>query len=47
MEMGLITRCWDILYLAPPLVVTPEEIDHMVEIIDHALGWFEEEVGVE
>lgn len=36
-ERGLITRVWDVLHLAPPLVVTTEEIDRMVAIIDECL----------
>lgn len=36
-EKGLITRVWDVLHLAPPLVVTREECDRIVEIVDECL----------
>jgi adenosylmethionine-8-amino-7-oxononanoate aminotransferase len=36
-ERGLITRVWDELHFAPPLVVTEEEVERMVEIVDNAL----------
>ena len=36
-ERGLITRVWDVLHLAPPLVVTRSEIDRIVEIVDECL----------
>jgi adenosylmethionine-8-amino-7-oxononanoate aminotransferase len=34
---GLLTRVWDQLHLCPPLVVTRDEIDRMVAIIDESL----------
>jgi adenosylmethionine-8-amino-7-oxononanoate aminotransferase len=37
MERGLITRTWDVMHFAPPLVVTRAEIDRMVTIADEAL----------
>src|SRR4051794_4440562 len=37
MTNGLITRIWDVMHFAPPLVVTREEIDRMVSIADEAL----------
>ena len=36
-ERGLVTRVWDVLHLAPPLVATREEIDLMLETIDECL----------
>lgn len=42
-ELGLITRVWDVLHLAPPLVVTKAEIDRMVSIIDECLTEQEQE----
>jgi adenosylmethionine-8-amino-7-oxononanoate aminotransferase len=36
-ERGLITRVWDVMHFAPPLVVSKEEIDRMVAIADEAL----------
>lgn len=42
-ERGLITRVWDVLHLSPPLVVTREEIDRMVDIIDASLTELESE----
>jgi adenosylmethionine-8-amino-7-oxononanoate aminotransferase len=34
---GLLTRVWNQLHVSPPLVVTREEIDQMVNIIDESL----------
>jgi adenosylmethionine-8-amino-7-oxononanoate aminotransferase len=42
-ERGLITRIWDVLHLAPPLVVTREECERMVEIVDECLTELERE----
>jgi adenosylmethionine-8-amino-7-oxononanoate aminotransferase len=36
-ELGLITRVWDELHLAPPLVISEAEVERMVEIVDRAL----------
>jgi adenosylmethionine-8-amino-7-oxononanoate aminotransferase len=36
-ERGVITRVWDVVHLAPPLVVTHEECDRMITIIDECL----------
>jgi adenosylmethionine-8-amino-7-oxononanoate aminotransferase len=36
-DKGLLTRVWDQLHVCPPLVVTREEIDRMVAIIDESL----------
>jgi len=46
MRLGLITRCWDTLFFAPPLCVTADEIDHMLEITDQALYRFEDDLGL-
>lgn len=44
-EKRLLTRVWNILHLAPPLVVTREEIDRMVGLVDEALSAAEQEFG--
>ena len=48
MERGFISRVWDVLHFAPPLVVTRDEIDRMVTIADEALtiaeGEFADEI---
>lgn len=48
-DRGLLTRVWSELHIAPPLVVTREEIDRMVEIVDESLGAaedrFADEIG--
>lgn len=48
-EKGMITRVWDIVHVAPPLVITTEEIDRIVEILDEALteveNQFADEIG--
>jgi adenosylmethionine-8-amino-7-oxononanoate aminotransferase len=43
MERGFITRTWEVMHFAPPLVVTREEIDRMVTIADEALTIAEKE----
>jgi adenosylmethionine-8-amino-7-oxononanoate aminotransferase len=43
LERGLITRVWDVMHFAPPLVVTRDEIDRMVAIADEALTIAERE----
>jgi 4-aminobutyrate aminotransferase-like enzyme len=39
----MITRVWDVLHLAPPLVVTREEIDQIIDIVDTCLTELEDE----
>jgi adenosylmethionine-8-amino-7-oxononanoate aminotransferase len=34
---GLVTRVWDVIHVAPPLVVTKDELDRIVTAIDEAL----------
>ncbi|HET8674029.1 MAG TPA: aminotransferase class III-fold pyridoxal phosphate-dependent enzyme, partial [Thermoleophilaceae bacterium] len=46
-ERGLITRVWDVLHLAPPLVVTRGELERMVEIVDRCLTELEREFADE
>ena len=46
-EKGLITRTWNIVHFAPPLVVTKDEIDRMVAIADEALTEVEQEFAHE
>jgi adenosylmethionine-8-amino-7-oxononanoate aminotransferase len=46
-ERGLITRIWDVLHFAPPLVITRDECDRMVEIVDECLTELEDEFGDE
>jgi adenosylmethionine-8-amino-7-oxononanoate aminotransferase len=36
-EEGLITRIWEVLHLAPPFVITEQEIDRMIDIVDRCL----------
>ena len=36
-ERGLLTRVWHVLHLGPPLVITRDEIDSMIAIIDESL----------
>jgi adenosylmethionine-8-amino-7-oxononanoate aminotransferase len=43
LEKGLITRTWNIVHFAPPLVVTRDEIDRMVSIVDESLTEVEKE----
>jgi hypothetical protein len=46
-ERGMITRVWDVLHLAPPLVITREECDQMIEIVDTCLTELEREHAAE
>ncbi len=36
-ERRLLSRVWDVIHIAPPLVVTREEIDRIVAILDDSL----------
>jgi adenosylmethionine-8-amino-7-oxononanoate aminotransferase len=47
MDAGLITRVWNVIHFAPPLVVTRDEIDRMVSIVDEALTTAEREFASE
>ena len=47
LHKGLITRVWDVIHFAPPLVATHAEIDRMVEIVDEALTEVEREFASE
>ena len=42
-ERGMITRVWDVLHLAPPLVITREECDKIIAIVDDCLTELETE----
>ena len=44
---GLVTRVWDVMHFAPPLVTTEAEIDRMVEIADESLTIAEREFAAE
>ncbi|HET9014300.1 MAG TPA: aspartate aminotransferase family protein [Thermomicrobiaceae bacterium] len=46
-EKGMITRTWDVVHVAPPLVVTYEELDQIVNIIDESLTEAEAEFAGE
>lgn len=46
-ERGLITRVWDVIHLAPPLVVTEDELKTMVEIVDECLTELEQEFAAD
>ena len=45
-ERRLLTRVWNIIHLAPPLVVTRAEIERIVTILDEALTIAEGEFGL-
>lgn len=44
-ERRLLTRVWNIVHIAPPLVVTKEEIDRIVTILDESIAIAEAEYG--
>jgi adenosylmethionine-8-amino-7-oxononanoate aminotransferase len=43
MDRNVVTRVWDVLHLAPPLIVTKDEIDNVVGAIDESLTMAENE----
>ena len=45
-ERRFLTRVWDVIHVAPPLVVTREEIDRIVAILDESLTIAEREEGL-
>jgi len=45
-ERGFLARVWDVVHVAPPLVVTREQIDTIIAIIDESIGIAEREFGV-
>ena len=47
MERGLITRIWDVMHFAPPLVTTKEGIDRIVQITDESLTIVEREFAAD
>jgi adenosylmethionine-8-amino-7-oxononanoate aminotransferase len=44
-ERRMLTRVWELLHVAPPLVVTHAEIDRIVAILDESIGIAEREHG--
>jgi adenosylmethionine-8-amino-7-oxononanoate aminotransferase len=46
-DRGVLTRVWDVLHLAPPLIVTRTEIDMLVTVIDESLTVCETEFASE
>jgi adenosylmethionine-8-amino-7-oxononanoate aminotransferase len=47
LERGLVTRVWDVMHFAPPLVIENDEIDRMVAIADESLTIAEREFASE
>lgn len=45
-ERRMLTRVWEILHIAPPLVVTRSEIDQILTILDESIGQVEWEFGL-
>lgn len=46
-EEGLVTRVWDVLHLAPPFVLTRDEAERMIDIVDRCLTDVENEFATE
>jgi adenosylmethionine-8-amino-7-oxononanoate aminotransferase len=44
-ERRMLTRVWELLHVAPPLVVTHAEIDRIVDLLDTSIGIAEREHG--
>lgn len=47
MERGVITRVWDVMHFAPPLIATREEVDAIVSRADEALSITEKEFAAD
>jgi adenosylmethionine-8-amino-7-oxononanoate aminotransferase len=47
MDRNVVTRVWDVLHLAPPLIVTKDEVDNVVGAIDESLTIAENEYASE
>jgi adenosylmethionine-8-amino-7-oxononanoate aminotransferase len=45
-ERGMLTRAGNIILLVPPLTVTEHEVDEMVDIVDEAITFVEEQLGL-
>ena len=45
-ERRMLTRVWELLHIAPPLVVTYEELDRIIAILDDSLSVAEREFGL-
>lgn len=46
-DKGLLTRAWDTIHFAPPFVITTDEIDRMITIVDESLTAAEKEFADE
>jgi adenosylmethionine-8-amino-7-oxononanoate aminotransferase len=46
-ERGILTRVWDVIHLAPPLVISRSEIDAIVEAVDASLTACEQQFADE
>ena len=42
----MLTRAGNIILLVPPLTVTEHEVDEMVDIVDEAITFVEEQLGL-
>jgi adenosylmethionine-8-amino-7-oxononanoate aminotransferase len=47
MEHGIVTRAWDVIHFAPPLVATDADIDHIVATVDECLSIAEKEFAAD
>jgi adenosylmethionine-8-amino-7-oxononanoate aminotransferase len=45
-EESVLTRVWNVLSLAPPLCISLEQVDWLVEVVDRVLSRFEKEKGL-
>jgi adenosylmethionine-8-amino-7-oxononanoate aminotransferase len=45
-ERRMLTRVWELLHVAPPLVITHAEIDRIIAILDESIGITEREFGL-
>jgi adenosylmethionine-8-amino-7-oxononanoate aminotransferase len=46
LDLGVITRVWDTLFFAPPLCISAEEVDRLVDLTGQALTRFEADLGL-
>jgi adenosylmethionine-8-amino-7-oxononanoate aminotransferase len=47
MERGLVSRTWDVMHFAPPLITTQDDIDRIVAIADESLSIAEKEFAAD
>ncbi len=47
MDRDIITRVWDVIHFAPPLIITKDEVDDLITKLDESLTLAENEFASE